>query len=646
MHICEYVVQIAEGITERTLPRITSEAELLAWRKEKQSQFHKMIGIDHYLQQARTPLYVKTTGKLQRNGFTIEKLYFESLPGLYVAGHLYIPDSLVERAPAIIYLCGHSPAQKYRYQDHPRRLAQLGFVTLILDTVQFGEVHGVHRGTHSHGMFDWISKGYSSSAIEIWNAIRAIDLLQDLDFVDANRIGMTGQSGGGSISWWTMCADDRVKTIASSCGIGTIASHVREEGINTHCDCVAPSNAYGWSLIEVSTLLAPRPVLIVSPQEDKHFPIKAVREVRRRLQQFYEGWGKGHEVEQFELPGRHQYYPESRKKIFSWMLKHLMDTDLAPEHIDDADDELESDEVLSVFNGRPPTNDQSTTVQDWFIPLVKPPRLTLPADLENYKTILINQLKQECFGAFPKEPPAPNVQVNHQYYEGNMDWIKQFDFQSEAEWRLSGELQGNKNTCVSPSPTVVYLRNSDDAMGFDSKLMLEGLEADWLKARIDTRGTGKTSWGDGLNTYLRRSFAMTGRTIASMRVWDTLRGIEAVRSMPGVDPKRMVVAAEGEMVVPALYAALLDSRIEAVILKKPPATLNIQHTGGMNAQHLEIINCLRYTDLPILAGLLWPIRIIFVGDRPDTYRIAEELQQQWGGPGGTWRVTSLAQVKL
>lgn len=646
MHINEYLVQIAEEITEKTLPRINTESELSSWRKEKQKQFHKMIGIDRYLNQARTPLNVVTTGSLQRDGYTIKKLYFESLPGLFVTGNLYIPETNEASMPGIIYLCGHANKQKVHYKEHPRRFAQLGFVTLVLDTIQFGEVFGVHRGTHSHGMYDWISKGYSSSAVEIWNAIRAIDLLEELEMVDPQRIGMTGQSGGGSISWWTMCADDRVRTIASSCGVGTIATHVREEGINTHCDCVSPSNPYGWSLIEASTLLAPRPVLIVSPDEDKHFQIKAVRKVKEKLRQFYDGWGQSDRVEQFELPGRHNYYPESRKKIFSWFLEHLKDEKVAPEAMDDFDGFLEEEEDLLVYQGNLPANDESTTVQDWFIPLAELQNFNSEQEMKQYKASLLTNLKNESFAAFPNDPPDLNVQVTHKYYEKNMDQYHRFEYQSESEWRLLGELQGNKDTCIAPSPAAIYLRTEADATGFKSSDILDGLDSSWIKARIDTRGTGLTSWGAGLNTYLRRSFAMTGRTIASMRVWDTLRGIEAVRSFSEVDEQRIILAAEGEMAVPALYAALLDGNIEAVILKNPPASQNTQSLGGKNEQHLEILNSLRYTDIPQLAGLLWPTRIVFTGDRPDTYRKAEQLHRQWGEPGGTWRVTSLEEIGI
>src|SRR5690606_8111730 len=105
--------------------------EFQTWRKKRQAEFHKMIGIDTYLHSPRTDLNVTRTGILQREDFRIEKLYYESLPGLYVTGNLYIPNELDQPAPALLYLCGHSPTQKVQYQEHARRFAQLGFVVLI-----------------------------------------------------------------------------------------------------------------------------------------------------------------------------------------------------------------------------------------------------------------------------------------------------------------------------------------------------------------------------------------------------------------------------------------------------------------------------------------------------------------------------------
>ncbi|WP_407267929.1 alpha/beta hydrolase family protein [Radiobacillus sp. PE A8.2] len=636
MHIGEYLVKIAEHITDKDLPNLLSLKKVEEWRQKRQVEFHKMLGIDTYLEKERTPLNVTITGEIRRNNYRIEKLYYESLPGLYVTANLYIPNDLKAPAPAIVYLCGHSSEQKVHYQDHPRKFAKLGFVTLIIDTIQYGEVRGIHHGTYSHRMYDWISKGYTPAAVEVWNAIRGIDLLQERSDVDAERIGMTGQSGGGSISWWAAAADDRVKTIAASCGTGTIFSHIREETINTHCDCVFPSNPYGWSLIETCALLAPRPILIITPDQDMHFQVDSVRFVHQKLQDFYRSFECGNLVKYIEFYGPHSYSADSRKAIFGWFLDWL--TNKSNTEATDVDEWREEKDALLVYNHKLPTNDESTSVQDWFIP-TNSLNVRSKQEHQQRKTELIENLQKESFAAFPKAERIPPLQVDiHQKYcNKNKDWVVKFTYQSDAHWRLAGELCGHAGK--APSKTAIVLKNQK--LGVASQNILDGLGEDWVKANIDTRGTGITAWGEKLDWYLRRSFALTGRTIASIRVWDTLRGIDAVRNMQEVDAKTIVLAAEGEMVVPALYAALLDGNIAAVILKNPPATQNISKDGSQTSQHLEIINCLRYTDLAHLAGMLWPTKIIFVGDRPKTFDLTEKMHRELGGPGDTWKVASI-----
>jgi hypothetical protein len=191
---------------------------------------------------------------------------------------------------------------------------------------------------------------------------------------------------------------------------------------------------------------------------------------------------------------------------------------------------------------------------------------------------------------------------------------------------------------------VVALREAGAARGIlQSYPLLEGLDDKWVRTRIDPRGTGDTSWGPELSLHLRRASNWTGRTIASMRVWDVLRGVQAVRSFGEIDPKRVVLAANGDMVAVALYDALLDDQIAGVIIQNPPATQNTPSEPDGTGSAIEIIHSLRYTDLPQVAGLLWPKPLVFIGQRPETYRWTEQLYRQMGHPGGIWHVKSLAE---
>ncbi|PAV31258.1 hypothetical protein CIL05_00980 [Virgibacillus profundi] len=647
MYIRDYLVKIAEDITERPLPSFSSESEYFLWKKNKQIQFQQMLGIDTYLNEQRSPLNVTITGTLKSDTHRIEKLYYESLPGLYVTANLYIPNDLKHPAPAIVYLCGHSPTQKVKYQDHPRKFAQLGFVTLIIDTIQFGEVQGMHHGTYAHGQFQWTSKGYTPSATEVWNAIRGIDLLTERQEVDQNRIGITGHSGGGAISWWTACCDDRIKAAAASSGTGTIASQVRERTIDTHCDCIFPNNPYGWSLIESYALMAPRPMLIISPDRDRNYTIESVRLVYERLKALYSNLGFKENIQLFDFHAHHSYSPDSRKAAFSWFLKHLKGEENSENKVNDIDGKQESEKELLVYQGKTPPNDESTTVQEWLIESKELPLIQSSQELKATKKNLIKKLMTESFAAFAKHNIPLAVETKQKYFSNEETWHHKFSFVSEYNWKIPGELWGSSMK-ASNSPTAIYLKSTANTDGFKFHKIpiIHDLPSEWQRAMIEVRGTGESAWGTEMNWNVRRSLALTGRTIASLRVWDVLRGIQAIRSRPEVNPDKIIIAAEKDMTVPALYAALLDSRIYAVILKDPPASQDISSNANGSDNVIEIINSLRHTDLPQLAGLIWPTKLIFLGNRPKNYRLSEDIHKKLGEPGGVWRMQELSDLNI
>ena len=185
------------------------------------------------------------------------------------------------------------------------------------------------------------------------------------------------------------------------------------------------------------------------------------------------------------------------------------------------------------------------------------------------------------------------------------------------------------------------LRSPGEARN-DSETFAESIRMSWITLVVETRGTGDTSWGEDLNWHVRRASAWTGRTIASMRVWDTLRAIETARALPGVDPSQISLAARGEMAAVALYAALLDGRMTAVLLDSPPPTQNAPGEPSGKGPAIEMLNCLRYTDLPQVTGLLYPAHLVFGGAFPSTYEWAETLYRSMTPPGRFHRVKAVS----
>ena len=643
-----YMAREARRITHRVLADYTDAA---AWRRlvpERRRQFLEMMGLESLAPiAARTPLNAKVTGVVERQGYRIEKLYYQSLPKLYVTANLYVPNNLTSRAPGVLYVCGHSETQKVHYQAHPRRLAELGFVTLIVDTIQLGEVRGYHHGPYYEGWFHWYSRGYTPAGIESLNAIRGLDLLAARPDVDATRLGVTGISGGGATTWWTAAADERVRAAAPACGTATLASHIEDLTIDGHCDCMWWVNTYGWDLADVGALIAPRPLLIASANHDPIFTIAAIRAVHAQLQPLYGKLNAAENLRLVETPGGHGYQPISRTAIFSWFLKHLAGKDVAPDEVGDLDErpeKQESEDTLRVFVGGPLPEDRTPTIhEDSFTP-PQPPEIADHAGLERVRTQVIGALREKTFGAFPDSPPPLDTQVEFEFENGQSLGVR-FAFTPEGGWRLRGMLTVPRSA-PQPAPAIVGLSSPGekrDGTGSATEEFLRRLHPPWAKIVIEPRGTGETAWGEELQWHLRRATAWTGRTLASMRVWDTLRALEAVRQLPQMDAKRVVLAARGEMAAVALYAALLDGNVSALVLESPPATQNAPSQRDGRGEAIEMLNCLRITDLAQVAGLLYPAELVFAGEAPSTYDWAEDIYRRLGAPGKFVRVADPAE---
>ncbi|MHC4175175.1 MAG: alpha/beta hydrolase family protein, partial [Planctomycetota bacterium] len=150
-------------------------------REVYRKQLFEMFGL-HPLPE-KTDLKPVVTGKVEHDEFTVEKIHYQSRPGLYVTANLYIPKGLEEPAPTILYVCGHGPVKKndisygnkVRYQHHAAWFARHGYVCFIIDTLQLGEIEGIHHGTYRYKMWWWNSRGYTSAGVEAWNCIRALD---------------------------------------------------------------------------------------------------------------------------------------------------------------------------------------------------------------------------------------------------------------------------------------------------------------------------------------------------------------------------------------------------------------------------------------------------------------------------------------
>lgn len=229
-------------IRDNSLKGIDLKADWDANSKEMRKQLLEMLGL--WPLPAKTDLKPVVTGKIEAGGIRVEKIHFQSMPGLYVTANLYLPQKIEGKIPAILYVCGHanvliketvgdktisvSYGSKVHYQYHPIWFAQNGYACIALDTLQLGEIQGIHHGTYNQNMWWWQCMGYTPAGVECWNAMRALDYLQTRPEIDSSRLGVTGRSGGGATSWWIAAADERIKAAVPVAGISDLQAHLLE----------------------------------------------------------------------------------------------------------------------------------------------------------------------------------------------------------------------------------------------------------------------------------------------------------------------------------------------------------------------------------------------------------------------------------
>jgi predicted dienelactone hydrolase len=207
--------------------RVKTEADLVALQEELRAKALRIMG---GLPSEKTPLNARVVGSVPMDGYRIDKLVFESLPGIHVTALLYVPEAPSGRKPAVLLACGHSEVGKAyaRYQEIAARLARRGYVVVCWDPVGQGERSQFWDRARGRSRYNLVCgehavlgnlatlAGTSLVRYAVWDGMRAVDYLLTRDDVDAERIAITGTSGGGFQSTWIGALDRRIRAVLPS----------------------------------------------------------------------------------------------------------------------------------------------------------------------------------------------------------------------------------------------------------------------------------------------------------------------------------------------------------------------------------------------------------------------------------------------
>jgi dienelactone hydrolase len=284
----------------------------------------------------RTPLNPIITGKLKGDGFSVEKIIFESQPEFYVTAALFIPDGLRDKAPGIIYCSGHT-FEGFRspvYQHMIINLAKKGFVVLAFDPIGQGErlqyldqnktgsIFRTPTHEHSYPGGQCFITGTSLAKHMIWDGIRSIDYLVSRPEVDPERIGITGRSGGGTQSAYIAAMDPRIRAAAPECYITSFEFLFKSIGPQDAEQNIPFFLAEGLDHADLLEVRMPDPVLIISTTND-FFSIQGARDTYREVQKAYEICGYPDNIEMAEDDAEHASTRNNRIALYSFFRKHL-----------------------------------------------------------------------------------------------------------------------------------------------------------------------------------------------------------------------------------------------------------------------------------------------------------------------------------
>ncbi len=606
--IQRYLAREADRIHATFTQDLVSQTNWLARRPQYLREYFYMLGL--WPLPERTPLHATVTGTLKREGYVVDLLHFQSRPHLYVTANLYRPADAPSgrRLPAVLYVCGHSPrgraGNKTAYQSNGIWFARHGYLCLMLDTLQLGEIASIHHGTYRENRWWWHSRGYTPAGVECWNGIRALDYLVTRPDVDPERIAVTGISGGGAATFWIAAADERVKVAVPISGMSDLPAYVNHRVINGHCDCMFLYNTFQWPWTRIAALIAPRPLLFTNSDHDNIFPMDGNERVINRLERVYSGYGRADFVDAMVSRGKHAYRQDIRQAAYRFINTYLKND---PREITDSEVDLvvgrSSNRVypipidqLRVFptDADLPKDEWNTTIDERFVPLA---RVKPPADgrFAAWRTKLLAELRRVTFRPFPERiPPAR---------------LTKSTSAEDAGWETEPGIviPVRKITSAStPAPRRIVLgvQNADPKAPVTDFLRQIQQAGDTLYL-CEPRGVGATRWTrKNPPNYVERSHVLLGRTVDEGRVWDLIAVARALRERHGGVP--VILAGEGAGGVLAAYAALWEPDIAGVILRHPPTT-------HMDNAAPQFLNVLRVCDIPDALGLLAPRSVTLIG---------------------------------
>ncbi|MBP7141568.1 MAG: acetylxylan esterase [Opitutaceae bacterium] len=303
------------------------------WRRQQEKVRHTLADIVGPFPE-RTPLNARIVSTVEKTGYRIENIVFESQPGFYVTAALFLPRNLSGAAPTVLYASGHA-LSGYRSGYIPTilNLVKKGFVVFAWDPISQGErfqylgdtgkpLIGGNNAEHAYITQQAMLTGSSLARLVIWDGIRAVDYLLTRPEVDPRRLGITGRSGGGFQSLYIPAFDDRIYATAPENHVCNNTRILQKIGPRDGEQNLFHMFARGIDHPDLLTARAPNPTLIIATTNDL-FNIEGTRETFREVSRAYKAMGAPDNLKLIEDDAGHQSTTRNNETMYAFFQKQL-----------------------------------------------------------------------------------------------------------------------------------------------------------------------------------------------------------------------------------------------------------------------------------------------------------------------------------
>jgi dienelactone hydrolase len=611
------LAQRAYTARDREIAKLTNPAAIRARQKWARETFWKLAGG----MPERTPLNARTLATIERDGYRLEKLLYESVPQLHVPANLYIPATGKPPYPGVLFQMGHSGNGKAydSYQRCCQGLARLGYLVLAFDPMGQGEriyyPNASLRGTRLRSADDehtvpgrqMLLLGDTCTRLQVWDAVRSLDYLAAHPMVDPKRLASTGQSGGATLTMLLAAVDDRLATAAVSMGNteNFACANFNPPGSTDDAEQnLLGSGAMGFDRWDLLYPFAPKPLLLQVSARDffgTYSPsyLSSGSEEFAKLKGIYEKLGQAGRIAWKETPLPHGLSYDSRLEIYNWFGKYLKDDSrpvseeppVKPE-TDAALWVAESGNVVKTFGGKTPFQlNKERTPRKLAAPLDSLLGITRPAS--GLKPTVLRRV--------------PSRAVDVEAWEVNSD---------SKVWVPAWIFLPHKND--ASKPVLLLLEpNGRNGRWHEGELYQDLASQGYPVCVPDLRGIGDLApeFGRGSPGYERShqdeesytwASMILGRPLLGQRVTDIAAVIQALSNYPALAGRKLRVAAQGKVTVPAAFAAAIAPQVDSLYLagglisyRSIVDTEDYFHSFANFSPGL-----LEHTDLPeVIAGL-------------------------------------------